>query len=75
MEKAVAATNGKVALVKVNIDHGAKIADAQGIEFVPTVRLYRHNCPISELEANPTPRALGQWIKEYLALKPAAKTR
>ncbi len=66
MEKAVAATNGKVALVKVNIDHGAKIADAQGIEFVPTVRLYRHNCPISEWEGDMTASALGEWIEKYV---------
>lgn len=75
MEKAVAAAKGKVALVKVNIDDAEKLADKQDIEFVPTIRLHRRGCPISQLEDKPTPKALGQWIGEYLSLKPARKTK
>jgi thioredoxin-like negative regulator of GroEL len=71
VEKAVAATKGNVALVKVNIDDAGKLADKQGIEYVPTIRLHRHGCPISQLETKPTLNVLLEWIKEYLALMPA----
>ena len=75
MEKAVAAAKGKVALVKVNIDDAEKVAIKQGIEYVPTVRLHQSGCPISQYEGKPTPKVLGQWIEEYLSLKPARKTK
>jgi thioredoxin-like negative regulator of GroEL len=64
-----------VALVTVNIDDAEKLADQQGIEYVPTVRLHRHGCPISQLETKPTLKVLVEWINEYLALKPARKRK
>jgi len=75
VKKAVAATKGAVALVEVNVDDAGKLADKEGIELVPTLRLYRKGCPISELEGAPAPRELGRWIAEYLALKPARRTK
>ena len=75
MRKAVAATKGAVALVEVNVDDAGKLADKEGIELVPTLRLYRKGCPFSELEDGPAPGELGRWIAEYLALKPARRTK
>ena len=64
MEKAVAATKGRVTLVKVNIDDAEKLAVQQGIEYVPTIRLYRRGKRISEFEGKTTPGALGKWMVE-----------
>ena len=62
---------GKFALVKINIDDAEKLADRQGIEVVPTLRLHKKGCPISQYEGDkPTIKALKEWMEWYLDLKP-----
>ena len=62
MQKAVAATGGKVALVRVNVDVAQELAETQSVAYVPTILLFSGGERVSEYEGKTTPKALGEWI-------------
>jgi len=54
-------------ITKINIDEEAALADAQGIEVIPTLVLYRDGKAIGSIVAPESKAAIEQFIRESLA--------
>lgn len=58
--------DGKLNVVKVNIDDEAELSDAEQIEIVPTLVLYRGGAAIGSIVAPESKAMIDNFIKENL---------
>ena len=64
----IADAYGKILVVsKINIDEEPQVADAQQIEVIPTLKLYRNGKAIDSIVAPESKAVIERFIKEALA--------
>ena len=68
LEKAVAAANGKVKMVRVNIDDNQQIAQQLRVQSVPTVYAFVDDTPVDGFAGAQPESALTQFIEKISAL-------
>ena len=68
LEKAVAAANGKVKMVRVNIDDNQQIAQQLRVQSVPTVYAFVDGTPVDGFAGAQPESALTQFIEKISAL-------
>jgi putative thioredoxin len=66
LEKAVAATNGRVVLAKVNIDENPGIAQAFRVQSIPMVVAIRDGAPVTGFQGAQPAHVVQQFIQEIL---------
>ena len=66
LEKAVAATNGRVILAKVNIDENPGIAQAFRVQSIPMVIVIRDGAPVTAFQGAQPEHVVQQFIQEIL---------
>lgn len=66
LEKAVAATNGKVVLAKVNIDENPGIAQAFRVQSIPMVVAIRDGSPVTGFQGAQPEHVVQQFIQDIL---------
>ena len=54
-------------VAKVNIDEEVRLADAEGIEIIPTLVLYHKGKPLGSITAPESKAAIEQFIRDTLA--------
>ena len=64
--EALAAERQDVEIVKVNIDENAALAQAEGIEVIPTLVLYHKGQALGSLVAPPSKGAINDFLNEKL---------
>ena len=66
-DRIAAAYEGQVEVVKLNIDEAPMAANAQRIEVIPTLVLYRAGKALGSVVAPESQAAIDQFIREALA--------
>lgn len=57
----------RIEVVKINIDDEPALAQAQGIEVIPTLVLYRAGSALASVTAPPSKAAIDDFIEEHLS--------
>ena len=66
-EKIAEEYGGRMAVVKVNIDEEGPLAQAEGVEVIPTLILYKGGTAAGSVVNPPSKAAIDQFIRETLA--------
>lgn len=62
LEKQVSTTNGKISLVKINIDNNAALAQAMQLETVPTIYVFFQGKPIDGFTGSKTEEEIAAFV-------------
>ena len=65
-EKIAQQYDGKLAVAKINIDSEPVLADAEHIELIPTLVLYRGGKAVSSIVAPESKAAIDQFLAQHL---------
>lgn len=68
LEKAVAATNGKVKMVKMDIDENPQLAQQMGIQSIPAVYAFYKGQPVDGFMGLQTESAIKQFLDKLIRL-------
>lgn len=66
-EKVAEQNEGKLAVAKVNIDDEPQLAEAEHIELVPTLVIYKNGAPLGSIVAPDSKAKIDAFIAETLA--------
>ena len=66
-EKVAEQNEGKLAVAKVNIDEEPTLAEAEKIELVPTLVIYKNGAPLGSIVAPDSKAKIDAFIAETLA--------
>ncbi len=66
LEKAVAATNGKVRMVKVNVDQNQMIAQQLRVQSIPTVYAFVDGQPVDGFQGAVSPREVQDFVQRLM---------
>lgn len=66
-EKVAEQNEGKLAVAKVNIDDEPQLAEAEHIELVPTLVIYKNGVPLGSIVAPDSKAKIDAFIAETLA--------
>ena len=58
--------DGELVLAKVNIDEEPQLAEAERIEVIPTLVLYKNGQPLGSIVAPESKAAIESFLNEYL---------
>jgi putative thioredoxin len=67
IEREVAKREGKLELVKIDVDAEQTLAARCGIQSIPTVVVFRHGEPVSGFVGAYPPATIGKFLDELLA--------
>jgi thioredoxin len=67
IEREVAKREGKLELVKIDVDAEQTLAARYGIQSIPTVVVFRHGEPVSGFVGAYPPATIGKFLDELLA--------
>jgi putative thioredoxin len=70
LEREVAARDGRLALVKVDVDANPRLADAFGIRGIPAVKAFRNGRVVREFVGAQSPQTVASFLDEVLAPSP-----
>ena len=66
-EKIAEEYGDRMEVVKINIDEEGPLAQAEGVEVIPTLILYRNGAAVDSVVNPGSKAAIGQFIQEALA--------
>jgi putative thioredoxin len=70
LEREVAARDGRLSLVKVDVDVNPRLADEYGIRGIPAVKAFRNGRVVREFVGAQSPQSVGAFLDEVLAPSP-----
>ena len=70
LEREVAARDGRLSLVKVDVDANPRLADEFGIRGIPAVKAFRNGRVVREFVGAQSPQSVGAFLDEVLAPSP-----
>ena len=73
LENAVSKTNGKVSLVKINIDENQSIASQLQIQSIPTVFCFHQGQPVDGFQGNLAESQVNEFIQKIIDLAGPSK--
>jgi len=73
LEREVAARDGQLSLVKVDIDANPRLADEFGIRGIPAVKGFRNGRVVREFVGAQSPQSVGAFLDEVLAPSPGER--
>ena len=73
LEREVAARDGRLSLVKVDVDANPRLADEYGIRGIPAVKAFRNGRVVREFVGAQSPRSVGTFLDEVLAPSPGER--
>ena len=73
LEREVAARDGRLSLVKVDVDANPRLADEFGIRGIPAVKAFRNGRVVREFVGAQSPQAVGAFLDEVLAPSPGER--
>ncbi len=68
-DKVAQQNEGKLQVVKVNIDEEPNLAQGEGIEVIPTLVLYRGGQPIGSVVAPESKAAIDSFLQDALTIQ------
>ena len=69
----MAARDGRLSLVKVDVDANPRLADEFGIRGIPAVKAFRNGRVVREFVGAQSPQAVGAFLDEVLAPSPGER--
>ena len=73
LEREVAARDGRLSLVKVDVDASPRLADEYGIRGIPAVKAFRNGRVVREFVGAQSPQSVGAFLDEVLAPSPGER--
>jgi putative thioredoxin len=73
LEREAAARDGRLSLVKVDVDANPRLADEYGIRGIPAVKAFRNGRVVREFVGAQAPQSVGAFLDEVLAPSPAER--
>jgi putative thioredoxin len=73
LEREVAARDGRLSLVKVDVDANPGLADEYGIRGIPAVKAFRNGRVVREFVGAQSPQSVGAFLDEVLAPSPGER--
>ena len=73
LEREVAARDGSLVLVKVDVDANPRLADEYGIRGIPAVKAFRNGRVVREFVGAQSPQSVGAFLDEALAPSPGER--
>ena len=73
LEREVAARDGRLSLVKVDVDANPRLADEFGIRGIPAVKAFRNGRVVREFVGAQSPQSVGSFLDEVLAPSPGER--
>ena len=73
LEREVAARDGRLSLVKVDVDANPRLADEYGIRGIPAVKAFRNGRVVREFVGAQSPQSVGAFLDEVLAPSPGER--
>jgi putative thioredoxin len=73
LEREVAARDGRLSLVKVDVDTNPQLADEFGIRGIPAVKAFRNGRVVREFVGAQSPQSVGAFLDEVLAPSPGER--
>ena len=70
LEREVAARDGRLSLVKVDVDANPRLADEYGIRGIPAVKAFRNGRVVREFVGAQSPQSVAAFLDEVLAPSP-----
>jgi putative thioredoxin len=73
LEREVAARDGRLSLVKVDVDENPRLAAEYGIRGIPAVKAFRNGRVVREFVGAQSPPSVGAFLDEVLAPSPGER--
>jgi putative thioredoxin len=73
LEREVAARDGRLSLVKVDVDASPRLADEYGIRGIPAVKAFRNGRVVREFVGAQSPHSVASFLDEVLAPSPGER--
>jgi putative thioredoxin len=73
LEREVAARDGRLSLVKVDVDANPRLAGEYGIRGIPAVKAFRNGRVVREFVGAQSPQSVGAFLDEVLAPSPGER--
>ena len=73
LEREVGARDGRLSLVKVDVDANPRLADEYGIRGIPAVKAFRNGRVVREFVGAQSPQSVGAFLDEVLAPSPGER--
>jgi len=73
LEREVATRDGRLSLVKVDVDANPRLADEFGIRGIPAVKAFRNGRVVREFVGAQSPQSVGAFLDEVLAPSPGER--
>jgi putative thioredoxin len=73
LEREVATRDGRLSLVKVDVDANPRLADEYGIRGIPAVKAFRNGRVVREFVGAKSPQSVGAFLDEVLAPSPGER--
>jgi len=73
LEREVAARDGRLSLVKVDVDANPRLAGEFGIRGIPAVKAFRNGRVVREFVGAQSPQSVGAFLDEVLAPSPGER--
>jgi putative thioredoxin len=73
LEREVAARDGRLSLVKLDVDANPRLADEFGIRGIPAVKAFRNGRVVREFVGAQSPQSVGAFLDEVLAPSPGER--
>jgi putative thioredoxin len=73
LEREMAARDGRLSLVKVDVDANPQLADEFGIRGIPAVKAFRNGRVVREFVGAQSPQSVGAFLDEVLAPSPGER--
>jgi putative thioredoxin len=73
LEREVAAHDGRLSLVKVDVDANPRLADEYGIRSIPAVKAFRNGRVVREFVGVQSPQSVASFLDEVLAPSPGER--
>jgi putative thioredoxin len=73
LEREVAARDGRLSLVKVDVDANPRLAGEYGVRGIPAVKAFRNGRVVREFVGAQSPHSVGAFLDEVLAPSPGER--